>query len=409
MSSDPILVPLWVLAVIQARLAKLVKVAQRLGVAAPSLVVSEPVLGPVPVRFLTAREADWYEISGERPEAMLVTVVQVGASPVLPGGWSVLASVDHDPAGNLVACSPEGEGLGLAAALLHAEPTCDHCGLDRNRLRTIVLRATDGRTVRVGSTCLRSFLGYHGDSLDAIWSVMAGIDTDIDPDTDEARTARGNYGDPLHGIAAAAFAAVRTFGFTKSQPDDYRATPTRERVSTYLYGTATQRADAGFTVTEADNAAATEAIAWLLHNTDTSDYLTNLRTLALRDAVTYKHLGLAVSIPQARKSAAQREAEQAAREARKAIPAGPVPTGKVTVEGLVVNTAVKHNDYGTRYVMTVMLDNGARVWGTIPSKLDVYEGDRVRFSALVEASDKPDFGFYKRPTKAQVITEAAAG
>jgi hypothetical protein len=205
------------------------------------------------------------------------------------------------------------------------------------------------------------------------------------------------------------------FGFVKSQPDDYRAVPTRQRVRDYLYGNAKDRAEAGFTVTDEDNAAATEAIAWLLAlPAGQGDYLTNLRTLALRDNVTYKHMGLAVSIPQARKTAAQREAEQAERDARKAEQgeAGPAPIGKVTVEGKVLRTDVKENYYGGqvtyRHVMTVLLDNGARVWGTIPRSLDAKEGDRVRFSATVEAkADDPTFGFYSRPTKASILEAAS--
>lgn len=83
---------------------------------------------------------------------------------------------------------------------------------------------------------------------------------------------------------------------------------------------------------------------------------------------------------------------------------GVVSTGRVVIEGEVTKTDVKYNDYGSRVVMTVALDNGAKVWGTMPSSIDVEKGARVRFTATVEAKDDdPTFGFFKRPAKAEVL------
>jgi hypothetical protein len=50
------------------------------------------------------------------------------------------------------------------------------------------------------------------------------------------------------------------------------------------------------------------------------------------------------------------------------------------------------------------LPGGWKVWGTVPTNLDgtldSMAGRAVSFTAAVEASDDPTFGFYKRPTKA---------
>lgn len=105
----------------------------------------------------------------------------------------------------------------------------------------------------------------------------------------------------------------------------------------------------------------------------------------------------------------------AARTAEKATeaPALPVPTGKrVQVTGTVIKVDWKDNAYGSRQVMTVKHADGWLVWGTVPASLNVGDdgftttdsgvqtGDTVTFTATVEASDRPDFGFFKRPTKA---------
>jgi hypothetical protein len=75
----------------------------------------------------------------------------------------------------------------------------------------------------------------------------------------------------------------------------------------------------------------------------------------------------------------------------------------VVITGTVQRTEAKDTDYGVRYVMTVLDDRGFTVWGSIPSGLRVKPGDRVTFTAAVEPSDKPDFGFTKRPRKASVL------
>lgn len=89
--------------------------------------------------------------------------------------------------------------------------------------------------------------------------------------------------------------------------------------------------------------------------------------------------------------------------------AGPVPTGRVQLQGEVVSLKWKETDFGSVLKMTVLLENGSRVWGTVPSALDVEKGDVVAFTATVTASDdKPDFGFFKRPTHAAVVKEVVA-
>lgn len=111
------------------------------------------------------------------------------------------------------------------------------------------------------------------------------------------------------------------------------------------------------------------------------------------------------------------EDKRAEREGAKAaqVEAGGVVTpGRQVVEGTVAKITWKTNDFGGAWKITVTLDNGAKVWGTLPSALETFEatddiiGKRVRFNAEVEAStEDPTFGFYKRPTKPAYVTEEA--
>lgn len=96
------------------------------------------------------------------------------------------------------------------------------------------------------------------------------------------------------------------------------------------------------------------------------------------------------------------------------IERGPVPTGRIEITGKVLTTKwVEGFAYNQSTLkMLVELDNGSKVWGTVPSRIsDLERGDTVSFTATVEASnDDASFGFFKRPTGAQLTkaTEEAA-
>jgi hypothetical protein len=134
----------------------------------------------------------------------------------------------------------------------------------------------------------------------------------------------------------------------------------------------------------------------------------------------------------------------------------PVTDNRVVFEGEVVSTKYHEGYYGIKFVMTVLIDTGEgvyRIWGTVPAALDeaegierkrsdeahsatvdalieklvaegakpdtidtairalpVSDGDRltgarVRFAATVAPRDSDEsFGFFKRPTKAEVVS-----
>lgn len=97
-----------------------------------------------------------------------------------------------------------------------------------------------------------------------------------------------------------------------------------------------------------------------------------------------------------------------ARAAEKAA-AADVPAGRVTVEGSVLKTEWKDSSFGMVHKMLVKADAGYLVWGTVPGSLVCERGDRVRFVATVERSiDDPKFGFFKRPSRAEVVSTVDA-
>lgn len=103
---------------------------------------------------------------------------------------------------------------------------------------------------------------------------------------------------------------------------------------------------------------------------------------------------------------AVRDAEQAATRQRLADAGVECPEGKITVTGKVVRVAWKNTGYGETQKMTVESAEGWKVYGTVPAAIadEVAEGVTVTFTAKVEQSDRDEaFGFYSRPTKAEVV------
>lgn len=131
----------------------------------------------------------------------------------------------------------------------------------------------------------------------------------------------------------------------------------------------------------------------------------------------------------------ERKARIAAERAARDADAADCPEGRVTITGEVVSVKRQENQFGTTTKMLVRDDSGFKVWGTMAAPLadalyqrwyegkqnelgddfhtynygpdvwfEVARGSRVTFTATVKKSDDDRiFGFFNRPTKAEVI------
>lgn len=117
---------------------------------------------------------------------------------------------------------------------------------------------------------------------------------------------------------------------------------------------------------------------------------------------------------------AARDAERAAQNEAELENAPAVTAGRQEVAGTILKTKWQSSDYGETLKMLVKLENGNRLWGTVPAALQsvpdgpssfraVDTGDVVGFTANVEPSkDDEHFDFYKRPTNSVLIQAAVA-
>ena len=79
--------------------------------------------------------------------------------------------------------------------------------------------------------------------------------------------------------------------------------------------------------------------------------------------------------------------------------------------GEILSTKWHDGSYGTTLKMTVRLDDGNRVWGSVPAHIEEsvgmpsdLHGRKISFTATVTRSDRdPHFGFFKRPSGAELV------
>jgi hypothetical protein len=139
-----------------------------------------------------------------------------------------------------------------------------------------------------------------------------------------------------------------------------------------------------------------------------NDFFRSLRDKLVRYGdLTEKQLACVTREVEKEATAAARKVERDAENAE----AGPAPEGRVQVTGTIVGLKFHHSDYtpmGGILKMTVKLENGSRVWVTVPSKVsDPTRGDKVEFTATFTRSDDDEsFAFGKRPSGYTVIEEA---
>jgi len=175
-----------------------------------------------------------------------------------------------------------------------------------------------------------------------------------------------------------------------------------------------------------ENAAVVEYLLNLPENS--SSFLTSVAGSLRKYGTLYPRQAEAVTkcIAYDASRAARAEQQAARTESAPALAAG-----RYVITGKIVSTKWQESQFGNTQKMLVELEDGNRVWGSVPSSLadltlsttevneertgyNVIEGislpgTKIQFTATVEISDKDEhFGFFARPAKTVVLEEATA-
>lgn len=270
----------------------------------------------------------------------VVTVTITGESPTLPGGWRYVGAIEHNIGGgeaNLV----HGDAVELAE-YRDAPANCDHCKFRRNRKKTVILRSDDdswhvgGAIVQVGSTCLKDFLGYHGNP-ERVIDLVDSLRT-LSDDFDGEGGWGSSYKDvPVDLFLTTVAAIVRGVGWVSKAQSSFGGKIPTAILAEWALGfngapkpaTGRESRDQAVIddlnkigrITDADHAEGQAVKAWALtiDPGTTDNYLGNVRTVLAGNFVEARHFGIAASAVSARRREIERtEAKAVAAGLRKA-------------------------------------------------------------------------------------------
>lgn len=299
--------------------------------------------------------------------------VELTAEPPVIAGWSFAAAIDHTTEGNLLRTSPRFVGA-LPLHFRTDKATCDHCGCNRNRHTTYVLRSTDhGGWKRVGSSCLADFIG----SRDVVALVefaasiadLANTFNSASDDDDGDEDCGGGSGETYYGVrnwVALSFRAIAATGAYVSGMASREGAltgryveSTAARMMRHTHpGRKTYRKDRLPEITEAEEAAFTAeadaALAWILTDIaskgDTmTDFEHNLAVVARTECITRKHTGIAAYIPEAYRRHLGILAERKAREAGGASEWIGADGDKIEFDFVLTGIRSSESPYGTTF------------------------------------------------------------
>lgn len=233
----------------------------------------------------------------------------------LPGGWYLVAALDHKSADTPIILSVPGEEL--PTKYRSVGPDCNHCKLDRRRHDTFVVRDELGKYKQVGRTCIADYLG-HKDALNianAHRYIAEFIGSLRDEDGGFYNSAPSIWA--LDDCLAFVAALVRNDGWAPRSQSDGQATA--DNAWSWFVDNFTPRkyTSRGRTVVEnppevedKDVELSGKARAWLDVQDPTkakSDYIYNIQAIVQAGTVTRRTIGLAASIIGTYKRVVERE------------------------------------------------------------------------------------------------------
>jgi hypothetical protein len=102
--------------------------------------------------------------------------VTITGEEVIVAGWRFVATLQHEEGGTIIRSIPGVVEEGELARYRDAKPICDHCGYNRRRNDTFVLRNEATRELKqVGSTCLEDFLGVDVHAMAIMAELLASL------------------------------------------------------------------------------------------------------------------------------------------------------------------------------------------------------------------------------------------
>lgn len=371
------LIPTEMLPSVQNAFAKLVKKAQKLNTPLPTV----EVLGTKMVTQKDDTVRSFTEVAFQ------------GDAPKL-NGWSFVGKIEADGVNAIVKSIA---GQAVPEHYRYSSPsTCEHCGIDRKRNATFVVKNGDNYK-QVGSACLSDFLGHPSpEQVIAFASSIAEILDQIDQGVSDFESSGSfkPYFD-LQRAVAATMVSIKMFGFVKSGEDG----STKNDVIEYFldaktlnarYEAVKQNAEEALAVIEKMKAMGSE-----------TEFAHNVSIIAKSGYVSISNIGYVVA------AVFSCTKVVAVKEQFSQVVIGEAGA-KVAVEATVISATAFRRDtyhyYDTGVSQILMMKTGDnQLIKMFSSNLDIQEGDHVMIKGTLDVAEVETF--QKSPYKGQLINK----
>lgn len=140
----------------------------------------------------------WHDNKVVHEELIEVFDLEIAGDEIRNGNYSVIAKLEHLDNANIVSVIGNAE---INDAWRHVDCHCDHCGTNRDRKLTFIVRDGNGNEKQVGKTCLKDYCGIDPNGIGIANELH---DVFLDYDVNEVR----EY-DPDRPVGSRAYDAVQ--------------------------------------------------------------------------------------------------------------------------------------------------------------------------------------------------------
>ncbi len=289
--------------------------------------------------------------------------------------------------------------------------TCDHCGHNRYRKESFIVKHDDGTHKEVGRSCLKDFLGHanpekYASFAESLYDVMQHFSGSQDPEYGGG--GRGVFTFAVRGIVSAAIHAIRQRGFVSRQNEDIGKTATSTQVNLHMNPPKKDPEDFIMPVSEIDFADAEKAIEWMKNHPKAGkeEFWTNMSKLASAEATALKHTGyLSAGANSYLKEVDNLQSKKGIMSTIKSEALGK-EGDKVTFKAEVISLFRYENAWGTKSVITAKADSGHLIkMFTSSGDNGVVKGARVEITGKLGAAAEESYD--KSPFKGMIVTTMA--
>jgi len=290
-------------------------------------------------------------------------------------GWDFVAAVDRTPDGEILTRVLPGQELN---GVRPEAQVCEHCGSDRRRKATYLLRNGEGDFKQVGSNCLESFLGV---TPKALWALNYDIE-EVGKISSDRSYGGADTILSLHKTVAYAL-AVSNGGndfTTRGSAQEYGVPSTADDVRNQFFNSKLLDRD------RVDPEPYYEQAKQIIEGTPIegdSDYATNMRTILKSDNLGVKQLGMAVSVI----AAHNREKWKAEKELAKANEVKSIGFLGATDEKIKdIQATIKRidhydSDFGTKTRLIMTAPDGKEIVWTASKFFQFDKGDQIKIKS----------------------------